>query len=563
METTELRDYIKPLLRWWWLLALSVLVAVASSAFFAVSQPEQYQSRATIMVGGSIRDPNPDNSGLYIAQQLITTYTDLIVRDTIRQPTMEALGLTWLPEYTARAVPNTQLMELSVIDTDPMRAQAVANELIRQLILASPAGSDKQHREDFINAQLDELQAGIEQNKEEIARKQDELVDLFSARQIADTQSQIQALEDKVAIMQTNFTNLLATTQKGAVNTISVIEAPRAGTPIAGKIWLTLLTAAAIGFVLAAMGAYLIEYLDDTLKNSDDVQKKLGIAAVGAIPILDGKEDENLIMLERTHSPAAEAYRVLRTNLQYASVANKLDILMITSPSPREGKSTTAANLAVALGQSGRNVVLIDADMHRPRQHRLFQLVNNIGLTSVLLGDPKEFNSFLQPTKVPTLRVLTTGPLAPNPAELLGSQRMYELLNRVKEQADIVIVDSPPATAVADTAVLSTQVDGVLLVLYAGRTSGEMAKRAKAALDQVGGRLVGVVLNRMPTRGSSYYYYYYNYYRRYYRRDDEISSSSAQATPPKPFTKNRQKDSYTNGNGTDVILSHLSVKDPE
>ncbi|MCB9139527.1 MAG: CpsD/CapB family tyrosine-protein kinase [Caldilineaceae bacterium] len=269
-------------------------------------------------------------------------------------------------------------------------------------------------------------------------------------------------------------------------------------------------------------------------------------------------------MLERTHSPAAEAYRVLRTNLQYAAVVHKLDTLMITSPSPSEGKSTTAANLAVALGQSGRRVVLIDADMHRPRQHRLFQLVNNVGLTSALLGDLEQLDSFLQPTKVPTLRVLTTGPLPPNPAELLGSQRMHELLNRIKEQADIVIVDSPPATAVADTAVLSTQVDGVLMVLHAGRTSGEMAKRAKAALDQVGGRLIGAVLNRMPTRGSSYYYYYhYNYYRRYYRRDDEISSSSAQATPPKPFTKNRQKDSYTNGNGTDVILSHLSVKDSE
>ncbi|MGC8782597.1 MAG: CpsD/CapB family tyrosine-protein kinase, partial [Anaerolineae bacterium] len=188
---------------------------------------------------------------------------------------------------------------------------------------------------------------------------------------------------------------------------------------------------------------------------------------------------------------------------------------------PTEGKSLTAANLGVALAQAGRRVVVVDADLHRPRQHRLFGLRNNVGLTSALLEPRPGLEGLLQDGPTPGLRVLTSGPLPPNPAELLGSARMKELLAELAAGADIVLLDSPPATALADATILSTQCDGVLLVLDCGMTRREVARRALEALRRVNARVVGALLNRMPLRGGgSYYYYYYYYYYGHYYSDD-------------------------------------------
>ena len=162
-------------------------------------------------------------------------------------------------------------------------------------------------------------------------------------------------------------------------------------------------------------------------------------------------------MIDNEQAPSSEAYRILRTNLQFASVDTNLKLLMVTSPSPREGKSVTTANLSAALAHAGKRVILVDGDLHRPRQHQLFQLINNVGLTTALLHTELDFDILLRETSVPNLRVLTSGPLPPNPAELLGSTRMAEVLDLLQERADIVIIDSPPVTVVADTAVLSTK----------------------------------------------------------------------------------------------------------
>jgi capsular exopolysaccharide synthesis family protein len=174
------------------------------------------------------------------------------------------------------------------------------------------------------------------------------------------------------------------------------------------------------------------------------------------------------------------------------------------------------------MAQAGRRVILVDTDLHRPRLHRIFKLPNSAGLTSALLDHDKGTDGLLQETPVEGLRVLTSGQLPPNPAELLGSTRMRELLEQMTGQADIVVLDSPPATALSDSAILATQSDGVLLVLDAGRTRRELAGRALSALQQVKARVVGAVLNRMPVRGpgSYYYYYYYYHYSHYYGSGD-------------------------------------------
>ena len=272
--------------------------------------------------------------------------------------------------------------------------------------------------------------------------------------------------------MQTNYTALLSNTQQGARNTLSTLEpAPLPTAPIGPNKSATILLAAAIGFILAAAAAYLLEYLDDTMKNPEDVQKALGLTTLGAVPVIKLDDGSELVVVSQSQSPVSEAYRVLRTNLQFAAVGRTLDTLMVTSPGPGEGKSMTTANLAAALAQGGRRVILVDGDLHRPRQHRVFGLRNNTGLTTALIANVAgSLDDMLQDTGVTGLRVLTSGPLPPNAAELLGSTRMHELLVELHTRADVVVIDSPPVTALSDAAVLAMQTDGVLLVLDAGKT---------------------------------------------------------------------------------------------
>ncbi len=527
----ELKQVIAPLRKWWWLVVAATLVAAVSSYLATRQQPPIYGTRVTVMVGSAIENPNPNGNEVWLTQQLANTYADMAKREPVRQATMAALGLSALPDYTVRIVPNTQLVELSVTDTDPQRAQAVANGIATQLIQLSPTGPGRedQQRQAFINEQLRGLEVKIRETQDEITKKQTDLGGLFSARQIADTQTQIAGLQNKLTTLQANYAALLSNTQKGALNSINVVEpAALPRVPVGPNKLATILLAAAIGFALAAGAAYLLEYLDDSLKNPEEVQKTLQLTTLGAIPLMKADAEAELAALSDGQSPGAEAYRVLRTNLQFAEVERPLGTLMVTSPSPGEGKTRTAANLAAAMAQASRRVVLVDGDLHRPRLHRVFGLRNNAGLTTALLpGSHDGLEDLLQETSVPGLHVLTSGPLPPNPAELLGSTRMRQLLADLRERADVIVLDSPPVTALSDAAILATQVDGVLLVLDVERTRREIATRALEALRRVQARVVGALLNRMPVSGSDYYYYYHYQYSGVHDQD----SASARNVP--------------------------------
>lgn len=209
-------------------------------------------------------------------------------------------------------------------------------------------------------------------------------------------------------------------------------------------------------------------------------------------------------------SGVAEAYRSLRTNIQFYNVGERMRRLLVTSSGPSEGKSTTSSNLAITFAQAGNRVILLDADLRRPFLHRVFQVSNLVGFTNVMVGEAS-LEEAIRPTEVPGLSVLTSGPIPPNPAEMLGSTRMIEVLDQLSDLADIVIIDSPPVIAVTDASVLAPLVDGVILVAGAGLVNREMAQRAKAQLEAVRARVLGVVLNGVEAEGSGYYYYYYYY----------------------------------------------------
>ena len=211
-----------------------------------------------------------------------------------------------------------------------------------------------------------------------------------------------------------------------------------------------------------------------------------------------------LIALRDPRAPASEAYRTLRTNIQFSSLDKPLHTLLATSTAPDEGKSTTLAHLAVTMAQAEQRVILVDCDLRRPTLHTLFGLANEAGLTSMILA--QEDAPPLQETGVPGLSLLSSGPLPPRPADILGSRRMEAVIARLRAEADIVLFDTPPVVAVTDAAVLATKVDGVLLIFQAGKTSRDRARRARQILDQVKANIVGVVLNNAAVeQGYGYY----------------------------------------------------------
>ncbi|AJQ26010.1 CpsD/CapB family tyrosine-protein kinase [Pelosinus fermentans] len=214
-----------------------------------------------------------------------------------------------------------------------------------------------------------------------------------------------------------------------------------------------------------------------------------------------------LIVYEDAKSPIAEAYRTLRTNIQFSKTDGELKTIMFTSSGPGEGKSTTIANTAVALAQSGKKVILVDCDLRKPVQHKIFGKKNR-GVTNILVEEI-EADHFIQETQVENLRLLTSGPIPPNPSELLGSAKMQELIKYLKTQADYVIIDAPPVIAVTDASVLASKVDGITLIINSGSVRPEMAQKAKDLLIKANGHLLGVILNRVEIEEEHAYYYYY------------------------------------------------------
>ena len=212
-----------------------------------------------------------------------------------------------------------------------------------------------------------------------------------------------------------------------------------------------------------------------------------------------------LVALSDPQSAAAEAFRTLRTNIQFASLDQSLHMLTVTSVGIDEGKSEVAANLAITMAQAEQRVILVDGDLRRPALHTLFGLTNDQGLTSMLFA-PEGSAAPLQQTSVPGLQLLSSGPLPPRPADILGSRRMGEILHSLRDIADVIIIDTPPVLAVSDTVVLAPRVDGVLLVMQAGRTRREHARQARNVLDKAKASIVGVVLNGAElTQASGYY----------------------------------------------------------
>jgi capsular exopolysaccharide synthesis family protein len=518
----EFKQYILPLRSWWWLLVVATLIAAASSFLATLRQPPIYQSWTTLMIGQGISDLNPTAAEFNLSRQLAANYAEIANREPVKIATMEALGLNWLPDYRASALPNGQFIEIAVTDTIPARAQAVASELAHQLILRSPTGpeSEGQDRQAFIQGQLDNIQVQITETEAEIMRLRAEFGEIDSARQIADTQFQITALETKLADLQLIYSGLLSNTQGGAVNTISVIEkAYLPERPIGPNKALTILLSAVVGLSLAILAAYILEYMDDTVKSPEEVTELTNAPIIGYLSEQDIKDVDALFVAENPRHPSVEEIRTLRANLDFAGVDQPLKTILVSSTEMEVGKTSVAANLAVAMSQAEKDVILLDGDLRRPNVHNFYGLSNNIGLSDVFRGE-FSLDQVVKKWLGGTVSVITAGDPPPNPSELLGSKKMSQILETLGRSADIVIIDGPPFI-VADASLLASKVNGVLLIMQLGHTRVPAIKAMMEQINRSGAKVIGVALNRLPARTIGYYTGNPNYSTYY---NDEVES---------------------------------------
>jgi capsular exopolysaccharide synthesis family protein len=282
-------------------------------------------------------------------------------------------------------------------------------------------------------------------------------------------------------------------------------------TPVAPKPLVTMGLALIIGLALGVGIALLRELLDKTFRSADSLRAATKAVVLGTIAFDDTAKASPLIVDGQARSVRAEAFRQLRTNLQYVDVDNPLKVLAVTSSIAGEGKSSTATNLAVSFAEAGAKVLLIEGDLRRPRVAEYLGIEGGIGLTNVLTGR-LAIEDVLQPWGKGGLTVLASGPIPPNPAELLGSKSMAQLLQSLKKTFEIIIIDTPPLLPVTDGAIISAEADGAILVVRHGKTKRQQVSRAIASLEAVDARLLGAVINMAPTRGADSYGYGYGYY---------------------------------------------------
>lgn len=333
-----------------------------------------------------------------------------------------------------------------------------------------------------------------------------------NAQQLQSTLAVYQQIRSNLLSSYENvrLTRLSSTTNIASIEPATVPEEPIRPQPLSNTG-----LGAAVGLMLAFGIAFLIEYLDDTLKTAEQIGKVLGLPVIGYIAEIEHGH-ELAYVSESPRSPVAEAFRTLRTNLEFASVDEPIKTLLVVSVHPGEGKSTVAANLAVTLVQGGKRTLLIDADLRRPHVHRFFGLPNRRGMSDVF-RETISLAEVTTPWSDPNLGIVTSGNIPPNPADLLASKKMEAILSTAKETAEIVVIDAPPFL-VADASILASRVDGILLVIRPGKTPMDAALSTLEQIKRSGGRIIGVVMNRIPRNRPSYYGGY-RHYTAYYKGD--------------------------------------------
>jgi len=536
----DIRRYIALLWHWAWLLVASTLLAGVVAYAVSKQIAPTYKSTTTILVNEAPSTRSADYTAILASERLADTYAAMMVKLPVLQGVIERLDAnsSLTPEQIRGKIQitplnNTQLINVSVTDTDAERAAAIANALVLEFA------------EQNLSYQTSRFSASKQSLEEQLALVSLQITQTENALEILGDPPSNKAEKARLETIQTQNRQTYAyllqsyeTVRLAEANSISgtvQVEQAQPGVQVGPQVMRNTGLAMVVGLMLAVGVIFLIEALDDTIRSPADVEKALDLPILAMIAKYSSAvEDDGPITTTQPRTPVAEAFRSLRTNIQFASVDKPITTMLVTSPSPSDGKSTVAVNLAIVLAQSGRRVTLADADLRRPRVHKLVKVPNRRGFSDLFVQSPIELDGVLQETPFPNFYALPSGSLPPNPSELLGSEKMSEILDAVRERTDMVILDTPPVLAVTDACVLAQRVDGVLLVIKPGVTKLAAARQAVELLRRVGANILGVVLNEVKIGRSRYYYYHYQGYSyAYYGGDYEAYSNDG--------TKKRRK----------------------
>lgn len=515
-DELDLRRYIQLLWRWAWLIALATILAALSAYLVSRQMKPVYQASSTLMVNEAPGTQASDYTALLASQRLTQTYAEMLTQKSVIREVIKRLNLNAevneLKEMTTvQPIRDTQLIKINVEDNNPYQAAKIANEIETVFAEQNQARQEARYASTkaSLQAQLDKIQEQIDAIETSLTQFDD----------TPENQSERSRLETTLTQYRQTYADTLQRYEQVRLseaetlsNVIQVEMAEPPETPIRPRILMNTALAGLVGAMLAVGAIFLMEALDDTIHGSDEINRYLDLPVLGVIRKIDGREA--VIAGIKPRSPAAEDFRSLRTNIQFASVDSPLRTILISSPTPEDGKSIIATNLSIIMAHGGQKVSLIDADLRRPSVHEYMQIPNRWGLTYLFTNKDDRLDGILRKNKSLGLSIMTAGSLPPNPAELLGSDKMHQIIAEVQKQSDVIVFDSPPLNAVTDASVLSKLVDGVILVLKAGTTKIIAAQQALEQLQRVEANVIGVVLNDVnmkKARYSTYYSYYSDY----------------------------------------------------
>ena len=515
----ELGDYLRILARRCWTVVVATLVVGGAAVVASLLQTPVYAATAEVLLQPRRSESlfNPQTGARNDPARAVQTEIRVLRSRPVQAAVRRELGP--VPRVSARPLGETDVIGVTAESTNPRRAARVVNSYARAYIdfRRQQAVDDALAAGKGVQAKIDDLQGQVDELNARVAAA--------SPADRAAVESTVASSRQALISQQAAFKQMLSQLQveagleTGGAQLVTPADVPRS--PVRPQPVRRGALGIAVGFAFGLGLAVLKEYLDDSVTAKEDIERAApGVPTLGVVPAVPRWKNRNrplTVSVTEPRSSTAEAYRMLRTSIQLLGVDPPIGTLQVTSPAESDGKTTTVANLAVALAHAGHKVLVVDCDLRRPRIHEFFGLGNSVGFVSVLTGGTP-FSSAVQDVPgVQGLRLLASGPLPPNPAELLSSERTAEILATAENEADVVLIDCPPVLPVTDATVLSSWVDATVLVATAGSTRRRHLRRAHELLSQVDARIIGAVLNgvKADTRYGDGY--------SYYRREKEVS----------------------------------------
>ena len=492
-----LLDYANVLLRRKWIIIVAVLLTTVVAIAFTARQTPIYSTSSDVLVQPRGQDGFFQDQGGYVDPvRSIATEIQVIVGQEVKQRVQDNLGLSGPPPGAgASAVGDTDVISITVTDANAANAAALAD--------AYAVAYTEVRREQSVNELLavsSEVQVAIDNLQTEL----DTLAEDDPGRPALVNQlSNFDTILEQLRVDTSLRTGGVAIIRTATVPTVPIEPTPAR----------TAVLAAFVGLLIGLAAAFLLNYLDDKVRSEEDLRRLTGKPVLAIVPV-DRPSDNRPIAISHPSHTAVEAYRGLRTNLLFLGLDRPIRVVQVTSSMSAEGKTTTATNLAVVLGQAGHRVALVDADLRRPRVHDVFGLAQSPGFTDLLLGtDAKDVVHHVEVDARHRISVYTSGAVPSNPSEMLSGQRARQLLSEMGNHYDFVIVDSAPVLPVSDAVALSGAVDGIFVVAHAGSVTNDNIVETVARLDRISAPILGLVLNQATNASAgSYAYGGYNSY---------------------------------------------------